>query len=144
MHSCSLSQRSTRPAQHVLTKHQPFPSSSRKPPMRVLPTGPGLCTDFHNQTDINSALISFPIWVQTWLLAFFFFNNFIYFLLRWVFVAMQAFLCLWRAGFCYLDFSLPWLLLLWSMGVWALGQVDFSSCGSQALEHRLSRCGAQA
>ena len=43
-----------------------------------------------------------------------------------------------------LGFSLPWLLLLWSMGVWALGQVDFSSCGSQALEHRLSRCGAQA
>ena len=55
MHSCSLSQRSTRPAQHVLTKHQPFPSSSRNPPMRVLPTGPGLCTDSHNQIDINSA-----------------------------------------------------------------------------------------
>ena len=38
-------------------------------------------------------------------------------------------------------FSLQWLLLLWSMGSRRAG---FSSCGSRALERRLSSCGAQA
>ena len=38
-------------------------------------------------------------------------------------------------------FSLRWLLLLRSTGSRHMG---FSSCGSQALEHRLSSCGAQA
>ena len=38
-------------------------------------------------------------------------------------------------------FSLPWLLLLRSMGPRCAG---FSSCGSRALERRLSSCGAQA
>ena len=37
--------------------------------------------------------------------------------------------------------SLQWLLLLWSMGSRRAG---FSSCGSRALEHRLSSCGAWA
>ena len=37
-------------------------------------------------------------------------------------------------------FSLPWLLLLWSTGS---RPESFSSCGSQALERRLS-CGARA
>ena len=37
--------------------------------------------------------------------------------------------------------SLQWLLLLWSMGSRCTG---FSSCGSRALERRLSSCGAQA
>ena len=37
--------------------------------------------------------------------------------------------------------SLRWLLLLWSAGSRHLG---FSSCGSRALEHRLSSCGARA
>ena len=38
-------------------------------------------------------------------------------------------------------FSLRWLLLLRSMGS---RHVGFSSCGSQALERRLSSCGARA
>ena len=38
-------------------------------------------------------------------------------------------------------FSLRWLLLLWSTGSRHAG---FSSCGSRALEHRLSSCGARA
>ena len=38
-------------------------------------------------------------------------------------------------------FSLQWLLLLWSTGSRHAG---FSSCGSRALERRVSSCGAQA
>ena len=38
-------------------------------------------------------------------------------------------------------FSLRWLLLLWSTGS---RRVGFSSCGAQALERRLSSCGARA
>ena len=37
-------------------------------------------------------------------------------------------------------FSLRWLLLLQSTGS---RRVGFSSCGSRALEHRLSSCGAR-
>ena len=40
-----------------------------------------------------------------------------------------------------MGFSLWWLLLLWSTGSRRAG---FSSCGLQALERRLSSCGAQA
>ena len=43
---------------------------------------------------------------------------------------------LWCVGF-----SLRWLLLLWSTGS---RRVGFSSCGSRALERRLSTCGAWA
>ena len=39
------------------------------------------------------------------------------------------------------DFSLQWLLVLQGTGSRHAG---FSSCGSQALEHRLSSCGARA
>ena len=39
------------------------------------------------------------------------------------------------------DFSLRWLLLLWNTGSRHAG---FSNCGSQALERRLSSCGARA
>ena len=38
-------------------------------------------------------------------------------------------------------FSLRWLLLLWSTGSRLMG---FSSCGSRALERRLSSCGSRA
>ena len=31
-----------------------------------------------------------------------------------------------------------------SLGAWALGHAGFSSCSSQALEHSLNSCGAQA
>ena len=70
---------------------------------------------------------------------------FIYFWLCWVFVAARGlslvaasrgYSSLWCAGF-----SLRWLLLLWSTGSRRMG---FSSCGSRALEHRLSSCGARA
>ena len=41
----------------------------------------------------------------------------------------------------FLGFSLQWLLLLWSTGS---RHVGFSSCGTWALERRLSSCGAWA
>ena len=64
---------------------------------------------------------------------------------RWVFVAACR-LCLVAVnrGYSLLrcaGFSLRWLLLLWSTGSRCAG---FSSCGTWALECRLSRCGAQA
>ena len=70
---------------------------------------------------------------------------FIYLWLRWVFVAARGlalvavswgYSSLWCAGF-----SLQWLLLLQSTGS---RRVGFSSCGSWALECRLSSCGTQA
>ena len=81
---------------------------------------------------------------------FFFFLNkfiyiFIYFWLRWVFVAARGLSLvavsrgcssLWCVGF-----SLPWHLMLQSMGSRHRG---FSSCGTRALERRLSSCGAWA
>ena len=74
----------------------------------------------------------------------FFLNLFIYFWLHWVFIAAcglslvatsGGYSLLWCVGF-----SLQWLLSLWSMGSRHAG---FSSYGSQALEHRLSRVRAQ-
>ena len=57
--------------------------------------------------------------------------------LRWVFIAV----CRLPLVAASTGFSLQWLLLLWSMGSRCVG---FSSCGSRALERRLSSCGAQA
>ena len=83
---------------------------------------------------------------------FVFSKNFIYFIswLCWIFVASsglslvaasRGYSSLWRSGF-----SLWWLLLLWRTGsrhlVFCITQAH-SSRGSQALEHGLSRCGAQ-
>ena len=78
---------------------------------------------------------------------------FIYLWLHWVFVAVHQ-LSLVAAGRDYsslqcVGFSLQWLLLLWSrgsrcMGFSSCGVCGLSSCGSQALEHRLSSCGARA
>ena len=51
-------------------------------------------------------------------------------------VASGGYSLLWCTGF-----SLRWLLLLRSTGS---RRVGFSSCGSRALEHRLSSCGARA
>ena len=80
------------------------------------------------------------------------FYLFIYFWLRWVFVAAHGlslvvasggYSSLWCVGF-----SLQWLLLLQSTGSRHVGSVvvahGLSSCGSRALEHRLSSCGAWA
>ena len=76
---------------------------------------------------------------------FFFFNLFIYFWLRWVFVAVRRLsLVAASGGYSSLQctgFSLRWLLLLWSTGSRRPG---FRSCGSRALERRLSSCGARA
>ena len=70
---------------------------------------------------------------------------FIYFWLRWVFVAVRSLSLVAASGgyssLRYAGFSLRWLLLLRSTGSRHGG---FSSCGSQALEHRLSSCGAWA
>ena len=77
---------------------------------------------------------------------FFLFIYFIYFYfwLRWVFVAScRLSLVATSGGYSLLQcagFSLRWLLLLWSTGSKRAG---FSSCGSQALERRLSSCGAR-
>ena len=67
------------------------------------------------------------------------------FWLRWVFVTLHD-LCLVAASGGYsslrcVGFSLQWLLLLQSMDSRCM---SFSSCGSWALECRLSSCGAQA
>ena len=70
---------------------------------------------------------------------------FTYFGLRWVFVAVHRLLLVAASrGHPTLrcaGFSLWWLLLLWSMGSRRAG---FSSCGSRALERRLSSCGSWA
>ena len=70
---------------------------------------------------------------------------FIYFWLRWVFVAVRGLsLVAARRGYSSLrcvGFSLRCLLLLRSTGSRRAG---FSSCGAWALEHRLSSCGARA
>ena len=65
--------------------------------------------------------------------------------MRWVFVAVCGLsLVVASGGYSSLwctDFSLWWLLLLWSTGSRCVG---FSSYSLRALEHRLSSCGAQA
>ena len=69
---------------------------------------------------------------------------FLFFWLCWVFVAVHG-LSLVAASGGYFSLCcaglLRWLLLLRSMGSRHAG---FSSCGSWALEHRLSSCGARA
>ena len=86
-----------------------------------------------------------PVFIIMLVSLFFFKNKFIYFWLRWVFVAARGlslvaasggYSSLWCTGF-----SLRWLLLLWSTGSRCVG---FSSCGLWALERRLSSCGARA
>ena len=84
----------------------------------------------------------------------YFFNKciylFIYFWLRWVFVAARGlFLVAASRDYSSLQcagFSLWWLLLLPALGLWASVVVArrLRSCGSQAEECRLSSCGARA
>ena len=90
-------------------------------------------------------LFIFLFYISTILLLLFLNYLFIYFWLCWVFIAARGlslvmasrgYSLLWCSGF-----SLRWLLLLRSMGSRHAG---FSSCGSQALERRLSSCDAQA
>ena len=86
----------------------------------------------------------------------FFFNKFIYlfiyFWLHWVFVAARGLsLVVASRGYSSLQcvgFSLQWLLLLQSTGSRQVGFSNcgtwLSSCGSWALERRLSSCGSRA
>ena len=71
------------------------------------------------------------------------FYLFIYFWLRWVFVAAHGLSpVVVNGGFSLLqrlDFSLWWLLLLQSMD-----STGLSSCGSWGLEHGVSSCGSWA
>ena len=72
--------------------------------------------------------------------------NFLNFWLHWVFHVAACGLSLVAVSGDYfslrcLGFSLRWLLLLRSTGS---RHVGFSSCGSRALERRLSSCGARA
>ena len=75
---------------------------------------------------------------------FFFIYLFIYWL-HWVFVAVRGLSLVvvskGYSSFQCMSFSLQWLLLFQSMDS---RHMVFSSCGSWALEHRLSSCGAQA
>ena len=81
--------------------------------------------------------------VATALISNLFYYLFIYFWLRWVFVAARGLSLVVVSGgyssFRCAGFSSRWLLLLRSTGSRCAG---FSSCGSWALEHRLSSCGA--
>ena len=79
------------------------------------------------------------------LLFIYLFIYLIYFWLHWVFLAACV-LSLVAASGGYsslhcVGFSLHWLFLLRSTGSRHAG---FRSCGSRALEHRLSSCGARA
>ena len=100
--------------------------------------------------DITQLLTIFPtLYIlqlqQEFCTSFFIFINlfilFIYFWLRWVFFAVHGLsLVVVSGGYSLLwctGFSLQWLLLLRSTGSRCAG---FSSCGSQALERRLSSC----
>ena len=84
--------------------------------------------------------------LERWFLSSFFKKiNFIYFWLCWDFVAARRLsLAAASGGYSSLrcsGFSLRWLLLLQSRGSRHTG---CSSCGSRALERRLSSCGAWA
>ena len=70
---------------------------------------------------------------------------YLFFWLHWVFIAVHGLsLVVASRGYSWLQcvgFSLRWLLLLRSTGS---RRVGFSSCGSRALECRLSSCGTWA
>ena len=76
---------------------------------------------------------------------FYKFILFIYFWLRWVFVAARGLsLVTASGGYSSLrctGFSLRWLLLLRDTGTRRTG---FSSCGTRALERSISSCGTRA
>ena len=90
---------------------------------------------------MNVCLLILKTEGQTFSFLFFFFFFLATFGLRccaWSFSSWgsQGYSSLWCAGF-----SLRWLLLLQSTGSRHMG---FSSCGSRALERRLSSCGSRA
>ena len=97
-------------------------------------------------------ILAVMIGVWWYCIALFFFKVlkkfylFIYFWLRWVFVAAPGLSLVAVSGgyssLGYTGFSLRWLLLLQSTT--GSRRVGFSSCGSRALERRLSSCGSRA
>ena len=94
---------------------------------------------------ISFSTLKFLFYCLLICVGFFFKDLFIYLWLRWVFVAARGLsLVVVRGGYSSLrcaGFSLQQLLLLQSTGSRCMG---FSSCGSGALECRLSSCGAWA
>ena len=96
---------------------------------------------------------AFSFFIPVVLLFFFFnfINSFIYFWLRWVFVAVRGLSLVVASGdyssLRCVDFSLWWLLLLGARALGTQASVvarGLSSSGSWALERRLSSCGAWA
>ena len=87
-------------------------------------------------------LNSFLIFLNKFI--YFIYFLFIYFWLRWVFIAVRGLSLGVVSGVYSLlrcaGFSLPWLLLLWSMGS---RQAGISSCGSRAQYLWLVGCRAQ-
>ena len=88
----------------------------------------------------SNQCMTFPWWATTQDGPIRLRGGFLFFWLRWVFAAVRG-LSLVAVSGCYSSllcagFSLQWLLLLWSTGS---RRVGFSSCGSWALEHRLSQ-----
>ena len=93
-----------------------------------------------------------PTFWPTWYIEIIYFLSFLKFIYLfifggcvWVFIAAHGLsLVAASGGYSSLrctDFSLRWLLLLWSTGSRCAG---FSSCGTWALEHRLSSRGTWA
>ena len=99
---------------------------------------------------INNMLVSLLFYIFAFLKNLFIL--FIYFWLRWVFVAVHGpSLVVASGGHSSLrctGLSLRWLVLLRSMGYRRVGfsscGTRLSSCGLRALECRLSSCGARA
>ena len=122
------------------------------PSSAIHPSWPLQCSPFPSllapPLQLGKQIAVWVAFLSSYLFIYFFINLFILFIylwLRWVFVAARGlslvavsggYSSLWCAGF-----SLWWLLLLWSTGSRCVG---FSSCGSRALEYRLSSCGSRA
>ena len=113
---------------------------------KVSKISPGRSAWATAQTEQLLMLFIFIVFFNFNYFLFFFLRfNFIYFWLHWVFIAVRrlsivavngGYSLLWCTGF-----SLRWLLLLQSTGS---SRAGFGSCGSWALECRLSSCGTRA
>ena len=126
----------------VLQPSPPSPSTSRTFHHRKLKFCAHLTVAPHSPTP--QPLATTPCSALNCKSTFFFFL-FFYFWLCWVFIAVRGLsLVAVSGGYSLLrcaGFLLEWLLLLRSTGSRRAG---FSSCGSRALERRISNCGARA
>ena len=111
----------------------------------VQPSPHSILKYFHTLPPQKSQFICFSFSCLCFFKKFYLFIHLFIFWLSWVFVAARRLsLVVVSRGYSSLrctGFSLRWLLLLWSTGSKRAG---FSSCGSWALERRLSSCGARA